>query len=544
MISPSSKTRFSIFFLALVLPATLFAATNSVENALTTPDSTSVTRGDFIRASIQVLGIPMSREKTARPRRTASDDLQPYMKTALSLNALTAFGSDTDTTKTITRGEAVQVLVALQKLSYTEKDGMFSFTDIANGSSLQKAVAIALTHQWMSPESPSVFGVKRGLTGADARQILSAVLLDKNAKTKGTAPTSISIPIRDSQTMQLPKQDMLRAVWQLMNNQYLYKDKLSQDEAAYKAAEALVNSANDPYTVFMRPANAKEFSTQMGGEVTGIGAQVEYKDNIITVIAPISTSPAEKAGIKAGDQIIKVDGVDIKNIGFLEGVAKIRGPKGSTVILTINRNGNSMEISVVRDTVKVPEVDVSFQKTIVVVKLAQFGETTDHDLRKIMADVATHKPTGVILDLRNNPGGLLHAAETVLSNFLPEGTTVAHIVSRDSDVADVTNKPPTIDAKVKMVVLVNKGSASASEIVAGALQDTKRATILGETTFGKGTVQQILEFKDGSNLKMTIAKWLTANRNEVDKKGITPDIIVHAVEGRDEQMLRALALLR
>src|SRR3989344_184904 len=196
-----------------------------------------------------------------------------------------------------------------------------------------------------------------------------------------------------------------------------------------------------------------------------------------------------------------------------------------------------------RDIIMLPEIDMSYQGKVAVIKLAQFGETTDNKLRGMMEQVAANKPTGIILDLRNNPGGLLHAAESVLSNFVPKGTTIARIVSIEEDTADQTSDPPTIDAGVKIVVLVNKGSASASEIVAGALQDLKRATIVGETTFGKGTVQQILEFKDGSNLKMTIAEWHTPLNRKINGIGIVPDVMVTQGADRDDQLLRALDLL-
>jgi carboxyl-terminal processing protease len=161
-----------------------------------------------------------------------------------------------------------------------------------------------------------------------------------------------------------------------------------------------------------------------------------------------------------------------------------------------------------------------------------------------MADLQTRNPTGIVLDLRNNPGGLLHAAEIVLSNFLPKASGVAKILSREGDYTQTTVDPPTIDKDIPMVVLVNKGSASASEIVAGALQDAKRAKVVGEQTFGKGTVQQIIEFRDGSSMKMTIAEWHTPGGRVIEGEGITPDVVIANTETRDEQMLKAMELLR
>jgi carboxyl-terminal processing protease len=178
------------------------------------------------------------------------------------------------------------------------------------------------------------------------------------------------------------------------------------------------------------------------------------------------------------------------------------------------------------------------------VKLVQFGSLTEKELRSLMTDIQAEKPAGVILDLRNNPGGLLHAAQLVLSNFLPKGSSIATIAARSQKYDDVTEDEPTIASTVPVVVLVNGGSASASEIVAGALQDYKRATIVGEKTFGKGTVQQIVEFRDGSGLKMTIAEWLTPKGRKIDGVGVTPDVVIALSTDRDEQLLKAVSIIR
>jgi carboxyl-terminal processing protease len=229
----------------------------------------------------------------------------------------------------------------------------------------------------------------------------------------------------------------------------------------------------------------------------------------------------------------------------MESVAKVRGPKGSNVILGIRRDGTEMNITVMRDLIQVPEIIITKQQNVTIVKIVQFGNKTDRELRSIMAEIEEERPRGIIIDLRNNPGGLLHAADVVVSNFLPHGSTVARIKSRTDDYTEKTMDPPTISSDVPVVVLVNKGSASASEIVAGALQDAKRATIVGEKTFGKGTVQQIMEFLNGSGLKMTIAEWFTPAGRKIDGVGITPDVEVAASEdNRDVQLLKALDLIR
>lgn len=536
----------SIALITLSIPLSSSAA--SITATVKAADDAVMNRGDFIRASITALDIPVSRSTTATDyARPVPKALVPYVNAAKAKSALSVFGEDLGLSKTITRGEAAIVLTQLMSLKPVAKN--VTFSDAPSGSALEAAVRIVTEKNWMKPVRSNFFGVSRSLTGREAKSLLAAATgkssttIETGGEPK-TQTTTTVIQVKQREAAQLPESDMLRAVWQLLNDQYLYKDKLDNKEAAYDAAEALVNSVGDQYTTFMRPADAKSFQEQLGGEISGIGAQVEYVNNGLTIVAPISGSPAEKAGIKAGDRITAVDGVSLADLNLAKAVEKVRGPKGTVVKLTIVRDGTTMEISVTRGSVRLPEIDISVQNGIAVVKLAQFGQTTDKELRPLMVDIQNQKPKGIVLDLRNNPGGLLHAAEMVLSNFLPKGSAIAVIKSRADEYNEVTADEPTISEDIPVVVLVNKGSASASEIVAGAMQDYKRATILGEKSFGKGTVQQIIEFRDGSSMKMTIAEWLTPLGRKINGVGVTPDVTVTTSADRDEQLLRAIDLLR
>jgi carboxyl-terminal processing protease len=539
----SLPAKISLFIATLLLPVATFAL--PAAQSLTVPDDQNVTRGDFIRGAITALDIEPSWHGTLPYKRTVSKQLMPYVGTAYQMQALKVFGSDLALSKPITRGEAVQLLVALRKLS---PKGSASFTDAPKGSDLEKAARIAVEQKWVQPLRKTLFGSDHVLSGRDARILLARAVGEqlKQDPSGGLqeAPITIEMGGKKSTNIQLPNQDLMNSIWGLLNSQYLYKEKLNGNDASYKAAQALVESLKDPYTTFMPPAPAAEFRTQLEGEVTGIGAQVEYKSNILTIVAPLPGSPALTAGLKPADQILKVDGESLAGLSFIEAVAKVRGPKGSTAKLTIKRDGQEMEIPVTRDTIKVPEIDVSWQGSIAIVRIVQFGQRTQNELRSIVSDIQLKHPTGVIIDLRNDPGGYLDAATIALSNFLPKGSSVAHIVSRTEELIEKTDDEPTLDASVRMAVLVNKGSASASEIFAGALQDAKRATIVGEQSFGKGTVQQVLEFRDGSGLKMTIAEWFTPLRRKIDGLGVTPDVVIPAVDGRDEQLLKALDILR
>ncbi len=529
--------RIGLFFLSLTFPLATFGA-----QSLNVKDTALVTRGDFLRAVIVELGLPV--DTKAVPKETYKPSVpqayKPYVRIAETYGAMTAFSSsDASLRKPVTRGEAA--VIAMKMRNMKPSGSKLSFTDVKG---IEDAAQLAVEQGWMKPVRSTLFGTSRNLTGREAKLMLQKLSGNASITTKSNA-TSIKVQYKQQKQIDLPQADLLRTVWQLLNQQYLYHTKIDSKEAGYKAAEALVNSLNDPYTIFMRPADAKNFQEQFQGEVSGIGAQVEYSDNALTVVAPINGSPAQKAGIRAGDRIIKVNGETLANMNLVQAVDKIRGPKGTSVKLTILRDGSEMDIEVTRDTVRLPEIDISSQDGIAIVRIVQFGQTTDTQLRSLMTDVQSKNPKGLILDLRNNPGGLLHAAEITLSNFLPEGSSVAVIKSASEEFTEVTADKPTISEDVPMIVLVNKGSASASEIVAGALQDYKRAIVIGEKTFGKGTVQQIVEFSDGSSMKMTIAEWLTPKGREIDKNGLEPDVPVAAGDGtRDMQLLKALDLLR
>jgi carboxyl-terminal processing protease len=278
--------------------------------------------------------------------------------------------------------------------------------------------------------------------------------------------------------------------------------------------------------------------------VTGIGAQVEQVSGVLTIVAPLTGSPAQKAGLKPGDQILSVNGESLDGLSYEDAVSKVRGPKGSTANLHIRRDGDDMNVTVVRDTVRVDDFTVTTTNNdVAVVALQQFGQLTDSEFRTKMAEVAKTSPRGIILDLRNNPGGLLDAAGVVTSAFLPVRSTYVQIISKSDTTEEYTLDEPVVPSSIPLIVLINKGSASAAEIVAGALQDSGRATLVGETTFGKGTVQQLLEFNDGSSLKMTIAEWRTPKGRKIDGVGVKPDLEVVNSETGDEQMDRALGLI-
>lgn len=306
-----------------------------------------------------------------------------------------------------------------------------------------------------------------------------------------------------------------------------YVEEIDEKDLINGAIKGMLNQL-DPHSSFMPPEAFKEMQIDTKGEFSGLGIQISMKDKMLTVIAPIEDTPAYKAGIKAGDTIIKIGGESTKDITLQDAVDKLRGPKGTSVTITILREGwdKPKDFTIVREVIQIKSVKYkALENKIGYVKLTQFQQRTNEDLENALAALEKDKINSLILDLRNNPGGLLNGAVEVTSQFLPETKLVVYIKGRSGEQQDFN----TVNAKntdYPMIVLVNEGSASASEIVAGALQDWGRAVILGTQTFGKGSVQTVIPLSDGSALRLTTARYYTPKGRSIQTTGITPDIIV------------------
>lgn len=525
----------AVLFIAAELfsPAAAFARPVS---EIVNVSAETVSRIDFLGWSTEVTGLRKSSDCTLLYTRYPKGR-KGTLCLAKNSGALDAFGPQTleyTLGKPITRGEAVDVLSQL--IGKHEEADVSAFKDVRTTRQKQ-AVANAIALKWMNPVRADAFGWNDLLSGTEASSLLQAA--------SDSVPLQFTIKVNQTQQQaQLPKRELMESVWQIIQRDYLRKEKVDSDEAAYKAIEGMVNGLNDPYSTFFRPASASEFSGGIKGEVSGIGAHVEEKAGMVIVVAPLPGSPAERAGLLSGDQLLEADGHPLSGIGLDKAVSFIRGEKGTFVELKVRRGGGTdITVRVERAIISIPEVQVKWQGDIVIVQLLQFGETTERQIRGVFTDIAKKKPKGIILDLRNNPGGLLNAADVVVSNFVPKSSIVAQVKTPADTRNEVTAEEPTVAAATKMVVLINKGSASASEIVAGALQDYKRATIVGEQSFGKGSVQEVISFTGGEALKLTVANYLTPLGNQVDGIGIKPDVVVTA-DDRDAQLQRALDILR
>ncbi|HEY3348136.1 MAG TPA: S41 family peptidase, partial [Nitrospirota bacterium] len=320
-----------------------------------------------------------------------------------------------------------------------------------------------------------------------------------------------------------------------------YVEEVNTKDLIYSAVKGMLNSL-DPHSSFMTPEMYKEMQVDTKGEFGGLGIQIGVKDKMLTVISPIEDTPAYRAGIKAGDKVVKIDGQNTKDMTLTEAVDKMRGIKGTNVTLSIFREEfeKPKDFTLTRDVIKIKSVKSKLiDGDIGYVKINQFQEKTDTDLDKALKEFDDKNIKGLIVDLRNDPGGLLNMAVDVAGEFLPPGKLVVYIKGRsgEKDEFFTNNKSPRAD--VPIVVLVNEGSASASEIVAGCLQDWGRAVIMGTQTFGKGSVQTVIGLSDGSGLRLTTAKYYTPKDRSIQNTGIKPDIEVkqpQAVEAKKDDM--------
>ena len=307
-----------------------------------------------------------------------------------------------------------------------------------------------------------------------------------------------------------------------------YVEEIKPKELVQGAIRGMLSTL-DPHSAYMTPEMYKEIQVETKGEFGGVGIQIGIKDNRLAVIAPIEGTPAQKAGIKAGDFITKVNEETTKDLTLMDAVQKMRGPKDTKVNLTIQREGtpDPLVFTLVRDIIKIESVKSKvMENNIGYIRMTQFQESTGKDLSRVLKQFREQKLQAAILDLRNNPCGLLTSAVEVTEQFIPPGKMVVYIKGRDGRKDEYVSRSKEPQEEYPMIILVNEGSASASEIVAGALQDWGRAVVIGTTTFGKGSVQTILPLADGSGLRLTTAKYYTPKGRSIQSTGITPDIVV------------------
>lgn len=327
-----------------------------------------------------------------------------------------------------------------------------------------------------------------------------------------------------------PGIDLIKEGMDVIERKYVDINNVKNEDLIYGAMKGMLEALKDPHSVFMEREVAKTFREDVGGKFEGIGAEIGIRNDKISVIAPLKGNPAERAGVRAGDQIFAIDDVETEGTTLDEAVRRIRGPKGSTVRLTILREGTKedFDISIVRDIIKIPNIELERKEGgITYISLAHFNETAPADFENIVQEISRSDAKKLILDLRNNPGGFLEIAVDIAGWFLPPDTIVLMEESGRGR-GDKTYRTDGSAALMDypMVILINKGSASASEILAGALRDHRGVKLIGEKSFGKGSVQELISLSDGSSVKVSISKWFTPKGVSIQDNGLIPDIEV------------------
>lgn len=328
-------------------------------------------------------------------------------------------------------------------------------------------------------------------------------------------------------------------VWEVINDNYVRPEELINEERVYGAIRGMVNAIGDAYTAFLDPQQSNSLNMSLTGEFEGVGMELTTEKGLLTVVSPLKDSPAELAGVKPGDVVYEIDGKPAAEMSVFDAIMAIRGPKGTTVHLTLLRKDEDepIEVNIVRERIELDSVTFEMKEDkIAYISINQFDESTTDELHKAVTNVLLSDPKGLILDLRFNGGGILDTAVDILSEFI-EGERPAVIIRKRDPAFDQTvfTDGSARLPSIPLVVLVNEGSASASEIVAGAIQDHKRGFVMGTQTFGKGSVQEVFQLEDKSTLRVTIALWYTPNNTSIEDVGITPDRVVEDVRQKEKE---------
>lgn len=340
--------------------------------------------------------------------------------------------------------------------------------------------------------------------------------------------------------------------WDLLHERFVDRESLDGTKLLYGAIKGMLAATDDPYTTFFDPEENKSFQEDISGSFEGIGAEIGMRDKILTVVAPLEDSPAEKAGLRASDKILEINKESTTEMSIDAAVKKMRGAKGTEVTLTIFREGEkeTRDIVIRRDTINVKSVKLEWKGDVAVLKINQFGEETVKEFAAAAGEMRVRKVRGIVLDLRNNPGGLLDAAVDIGSFMIPKGKAVVLEEDSQKNRDSLLTRGGDLFSDIPTAVLINEGSASASEILAAALRENRdNVTLIGKKSFGKGSVQELVPVSKETSLKVTVARWLTPSGKQINKEGITPDIEVERTDedyeaDRDPQFDRALEVVR
>lgn len=407
-----------------------------------------------------------------------------------------------------------------------------------------------------SPKNSSVLGITLALLLA-VGAFFSGLQVDKLLYTNEQSASIFSIFYKPEVKANEVDLTEFWHVWKLLDERFISAsttEAVTTEEKMYGAIQGLVKSYGDPYTIFFPPVDSEAFAEDISGNFSGIGMEVGNRDGAIMVIAPLKDTPADRAGLMTGDIIVKIDDTSTEGMSIDDAVRRIRGEKGTIVKLSIYREGDLefRDIEVTRDTISIPTVKTELKGDTFIISLYSFNALAEVKMQEALKEYTNSKATNIVLDMRGNPGGYLQSAVSIASYFLPAGKVVVREREREGGQEKLyRSQGKTLQERApqKMVVLIDGGSASASEILAGALQEHGLATLIGINTFGKGSVQELIPMDDGSSLKVTIARWFTPNGVSISEGGLTPDIKIdrtaeQRINNIDPQMEAGLKFLK
>lgn len=461
-----------------------------------------------------------------------------YIQTAIDTKILkllpeqTAFGLNDKVTKVSALSTMFNSLGIGTNYFFSKAD--FPFEDITSDSYIAPLADKAAKLNILEPTAPTQFLQNKRITKAEAADYLYKIKQNVQPTmtiTLTQTPNTTKNSTAENDLTSNENFPTLVDVWSTMKSKYLYKDELDDDKLIYAAIKGMVSEAKDKYTVFDAPSETANLLARLSNKYEGIGIIIELIDNKVTVITPFHNSPAEKAGVQGQDIITKVDGVSTEGLSLEEVSAKIKGPAKSSVKITISRAGKEMEFSIIRSSITIKRVNSKTLKTtsgknIAYISLSDFGQGAEVEITNAANELIKNNPSGFILDLRNNPGGYVDTAVNILSLFTSEARTAVKMEFVDKHIEETKTEANGLLSGYKVVVLINEGSASASEITAGALKDYGIATLVGKKSFGKGVAQELRTYKDGSLLKYTVSNWLTPSGININKQGILPDVTI------------------
>lgn len=518
-----------------------------------------INRAEFLKMAFNDMGYRATAiaDKTAFTDVPGDNWIAPYVKKALEISVISASGTNPlfSPGNPITRVEAMKIAFPISGIStpyYTDIDPAELFQDVSPRAWYAYLARAAKLHGIVSLKRPELFWAKHLMTRGDAAELIYELQLAR--EDQGiyiSVDPTVTVDGIDQTSMDLlnnPKFAILLDVWKKANTDFYNKANVNQDELVYGAIKGLVERLGDQYTVFEEPSDALGLQEYLQGEFEGIGTVIDIIDGNIVIMKTLPASPAEKAGLQTGDSIKKINGQAVDTLTINQVLNLIRGQAGTSVTLTIQRSSQTLEVTLVRAKITFSSISEKMIGGIGYVSVTEFTDSSPLDFTNALTNLGTSSPKGYILDLRGNPGGYLESSIKMLGHFVENGKTVVTTKSAEGATREFKTEGAAELKGKPLIVLVDDGSASAAEIMAGALQDLNLGKLLGTKTYGKGSVQEITNYTDDSLLKISIAHWLTPNGRDINGIGLTPDIIVELdqqqlLNGKDNQLQRALDIL-